>query len=243
MSFIVAIDGPAGAGKSTVARRVAAQLGFERVDTGAIYRSVTLAAKRAGLKEEGDIVAHLTGMDLRFKGETVWLDGQDVTTEIRTPEISAEVSRVAAMPGVRAQLLDLQRKLGQACDKGAVLEGRDIGTVVFPKADAKFFLTASARERARRRVMDLKAAGETADVEEVLAAIERRDAIDSARETAPLRRPEDAMVIDTDHRTEEEVVAYLTGLIQERLARSDRPKNSVGPSTAPHSEQRRAADY
>ena len=217
MPIIVAIDGPAGAGKSTVARRIAARLGLDRVDTGAIYRTVTLAMQRAGITDETEVVARLADLDLRFEGGRVWLAGEDVTEAIRTRQVTGDVSRIAAMRGVRSQLLGLQRKLGLSCDKGAVLEGRDIGTVVFPEADVKIFLTASASERARRRVKDLSQAGTTADLEEVLAAIEARDRRDSEREAAPLRQAADAIRLDTDGKTEDQVVDELVALIRTRL--------------------------
>ncbi|MEM7677952.1 MAG: (d)CMP kinase, partial [Myxococcota bacterium] len=130
--------------------------------------------------------------------------------------------RVAAMPGVRAQLLGLQRKLGQGCPRGAVLEGRDIGTVVFPGADVKFFFVASARERARRRVKDLENAGQTADLDEVQQSIERRDRLDSRRATAPLRRADDALIVDTDRKTEDEVVDHLVTIIRRTQATATR---------------------
>ena len=217
MGFIVAIDGPAGAGKSTVAERVASRLRFERVDTGAIYRCVTLAALRDGLTTEDDVVNRLSGLDLRFDDERVWLGPEDVTAEIRSPEVTASVSRIAAMAGVRLGLLDMQRRLGRACRNGAVLEGRDIGTVVFPDADVKIFLTASSTERARRRVKDLEAAGQPADFDEVRSSIEQRDKLDSERATAPLKKADDAILVDTDGKTRDEVVERLVTLIRERM--------------------------
>ncbi len=214
MPFIVAIDGPAGAGKSTVARRVARVLGMERVDTGAIYRSVTLAAIREGLTGEAEVVARLQTLDLRFEEDRVWLGDEDVTAAIRTPEVTANVSEISAMPAVRAGLLDMQRRLGRACPQGAVLEGRDIGTVVFPEADVKIFLTASDEERARRRTKDLEAAGQSAQPGAVLADLRRRDRLDSERATAPLRQAADAVRVNSDGKSEDEVVAELAKLVR-----------------------------
>ena len=216
MAIIVAIDGPAGAGKSTVAKRLAHRLGFVHVDTGAIYRSVTLASQRHGWTDEPSLVAELPTLDLKFEGEQVWLGGEDVTGDIRTPEVTADVSRIAAMPGVRRALLDLQRRLGHGCETGAVLEGRDIGTVVFPEADVKVFLTATSEERARRRLRELVSKGETASFDEVLASIQKRDARDSQRATAPLKQAEDAVRVETDGKTQDDVLEELVALVQRR---------------------------
>src|SRR5262245_31518008 len=153
--YIVAIDGPAGAGKSTIAKLTAERLGLIRVDTGAIYRAIALLADRLGLEDEDAIAERCPELPLRFEGTRVYLGDDDVTTEIRTERISQRASKVSALPKVRANLLDLQRRLGRAHAKGAVLEGRDIGTVVFPDAEVKIFLTASAEERAERRMKEL----------------------------------------------------------------------------------------
>jgi cytidylate kinase len=205
--FIVAIDGPAGAGKSTASRLAAARLGFAMVDTGAIYRAVALAATRRGvaLDDDARLAELLPAVDLRFAppaspgaGQRVLVGDEDVSAEIRTPAMSLGASRVSARPVVRAGLLDLQRRLALAPgNAGAVLEGRDIGTVVFPDADVKLFLTASAEERARRRHAELQAKGDPQTFEEVLADQLRRDRDDSQRAVAPLRPADDAIVIDT----------------------------------------------
>ena len=205
--FIVAIDGPAGAGKSTASRAVAARLGFAMVDTGAIYRTVALAATRAGvaLDDDARLGALLPGVAIRFAppatpgtGQRVLLGDEDVSVLIRTPPMSLGASKVSARPVVRAGLLDLQRRLALAPgNAGAVLEGRDIGTVVFPDADAKFFLTASPEERARRRHAELQAKGDPSSFDEVLADQQRRDRDDSERAVAPLRPAADAVVVDT----------------------------------------------
>ena len=206
---IVAIDGPAGAGKSTVARQLARRLGFTIIDTGAIYRSVALAAQRAGISWEDDNgLARLldAGLGLTFRGERVLLRGEDVTEAIRTPEISRGASVVSARPVVRQKLLQLQRDLGRAAPRGAVLEGRDIGTVVFPDADVKFFLTASDDARAQRRHAELAEKGLSVPLPEVLADQRRRDKDDTERAIAPLRAAVDAVVVDTTGFDLEQVV-------------------------------------
>ena len=224
--FIVAIDGPAGAGKSTAARRVASRLGFAMVDTGAIYRTVALAATRRGIALDDDVAlaALLPELEIHFSpspggGQRVLLGEDDVSVEIRTPPISLGASKVSARPVVRAGLLDLQRRLACAPEnRGAVLEGRDIGTVVFPDADAKFFLTASAEERAGRRHAELSAKGDSSSYDEVLADQRRRDKDDSERAIAPLRPAEDARIVDTSGVPLEAVVETLVAEVEARLA-------------------------
>ncbi len=206
---IVAIDGPAGAGKSTVARQLARRLGFTIIDTGAIYRSVALAALRAGVAWDDDVALGRLldpGLGIAFAGERVLLRGEDVTAAIRTPEISRGASVVSARPVVRQKLLQLQRDLGRGAPRGAVLEGRDIGTVVFPDADVKFFLTASAEARAGRRHAELAEKGVPVPLAEVLADQRQRDRDDTERALAPLRAAPDAIVIDTTGLDLEEVV-------------------------------------
>ena len=225
--FIVAIDGPAGAGKSTASRAVAARPGFAMVDTGAIYRTVALAATRAGvaLDDDASLAALLPTLDIRFApaavagaGQRVLLGDDDVSEEIRTPPMSLGASKVSARPVVRAGLLDLQRRLALAPgNAGAVLEGRDIGTVVFPDADAKFFLTASAEERARRRHAELRGRGDASSLEEVLADQLRRDRDDAERAVAPLRPADDAVVVDTGGLALEAVVERLVAAVHSRL--------------------------
>ena len=226
--FIVAIDGPAGAGKSTASRAVAARLGFAMVDTGAIYRTVALAATRAGvaLDDDARLGALLPGVAIRFAppaapggGQRVLLGDEDVSVLIRTPPMSLGASKVSARPVVRAGLLDLQRRLALAPgNAGAVLEGRDIGTVVFPDADAKFFLTASPEERARRRHAELQAKGDPSSFDEVLADQLRRDRDDSERAVAPLRPAADAVVVDTSGIPLEAVVDRLVRDVEGRRA-------------------------
>lgn len=209
MGFIIAIDGPAGSGKSTIARQLAARLGVSRVDTGAIYRALTYSLLAAGrpLEEAGALVE---GLPLSFgAGGEPRLDGVDVDAQLRTPEVSARVSEVAALPAVRAGLLGLQRRLAEADPVGAVMEGRDIGTVVFPQAPLKVFLSASVEERARRRAADLQAAGQAAALAEVQAALIARDDKDSSRAIAPLKPAEDALLLDSTALNPTEVVDQI----------------------------------
>jgi CMP/dCMP kinase len=228
--FIVAVDGPAGAGKSTTSRRLAARLGFAMVDTGAIYRTVALAASRGGIAFDDDarLGALLPTLAIRFEpppagaeagGQRVFLGGEDVSQAIRTPPMSLGASAVSSRPVVRAGLLDLQRRLATAPgNRGAVLEGRDIGTVVFPDADAKFFLTAADEVRARRRHLELQAKGDAQPFEAVLADQRKRDRDDSSREVAPLKAAADAVTVDTGGLGLDEVVERLAALVAARMA-------------------------
>jgi cytidylate kinase len=221
MSFILAIDGPAGAGKSTVARLVAEVLGFALVDTGAIYRCVAYRATSRGIAWDDDAqLGQLAGeMQLSFKlvahVNHVTIDGQDVTDIIRQPEFSKGASAVAARRPVREALLDLQRRLAKA-EAGAVLEGRDIGTVVFPEADVKVFLTASPETRARRRFDELQAKGSKVTFEAVLADQISRDHEDENRPIAPLRAAPDATRIDTTGLSTQAVVDQIAALVRTR---------------------------
>jgi len=197
---IVAIDGPAGAGKSTVARELARRLGFTMIDTGAIYRSVALAARRAEIAWDDDEGLRQLldgGLGLQFHDDRVLLRDHDVTEAIRTPEISRGASVVSARPVVREKLLELQRDLGRNAPRGAVLEGRDIGTVVFPDAQVKFFLTASDEARAQRRWSELSDKGLSVQLQGVLSDQRRRDKDDTERAISPLVAAPDAIRIDT----------------------------------------------
>ena len=215
---IVAIDGPAGAGKSTVARRLADALGFVLVDTGAIYRAVALAAKSAGIPWDdvagvGELARTLVArralvleQDAKA-GVRVRLDGDDVTDAIRAPDMGLGASTVSAHPDVRSALLEMQRQAGR--EGGVVLEGRDIGTVVFPDADVKFFLTARPEVRARRRFDELVAKGSHVTLDETLADVLRRDRQDTTRPVAPLRQADDATAIDDSDITIDETVSRM----------------------------------
>jgi cytidylate kinase len=217
---VVAIDGPAGSGKSTVARALAARLGYLYVDTGAMYRAVALAAVRAGIAlDDGPALGALClGLSLRQipgpAGSRTLLGDEDVSRAIRTPEMSRASSSVSAAPEVRAAMAAQQRRMGEC--GGTVLEGRDIGTVVFPDAEAKFFLTASTAERARRRRDELAARGDAQDLEAVRREMEERDRNDSARAHSPLRRAADAVEIDTTALTPAEVVELMAARVLAR---------------------------
>lgn len=217
--LIVAIDGPAGAGKSTVARRVAGELGLRWVDTGAIYRSLAWIALERGiaLSEETRLAEIAQSLDVDFRllsGENhVFVFGEDVTREIREPAVSRAASAVSKHPTVRSALLEIQRS--SAREKGALVEGRDIGTVVFPNAQLKVFLDASAAERARRRTVELDSAGVECRYEEVLAEMNQRDFQDKNRETAPLTVASDALRLDSTALSIEEVVQKIVSAARE----------------------------
>jgi cytidylate kinase len=229
-SFIVAIDGPAGAGKSTVSKILASRLGFTLVDTGAIYRCAALIARREGLEENQGpaLLNRLAEMDLSFRitGEEnrVFLSGVEVTAEIRTPEISMAASRISSRPAVRQALLPLQRRLARQAERGAVLEGRDVGTVVFPEAEAKFFLDAAPEVRAGRRHQELCRSGKQSSVEEVLADQTRRDRDDSSRAIAPLKAAEDAIWVDSSELSIAAVVQLLETIIRARMSQTESVK-------------------
>lgn len=217
-SLVVAVDGPAGTGKSSVSRGLAQALGASYLDTGAMYRIVTLAVLRAGADlddaEAIDAVASGTviGVASDPGEDRAFLAGEDVSDEIRGDEVTRAVSAVSAVPGVRARLVDLQRELAAAGGR-VVVEGRDIGTVVLPKADVKIFLTASAEERARRRNAQNISSGLPDDYAAVLADVQRRDHLDSTRAVSPLRAAEDALVVDTSDMDQTQVVTHLLDLV------------------------------
>ena len=219
--MIIAIDGPAGSGKSTTARRVAARLGVRYLDTGATYRALAFAARAAGLDDEA-FAATLPDVDLDIRyaddgAQRVWIGGEDVTEVLRSREMGPLASALARHTPVRERLVALQRAVGQAIaarDGGVVLDGRDIGTVVFPDADVKVFMVADPHERARRRQRELGARGEDADLDVLEAEILARDAQDMARAFGPLRCADDAVVLDTTRMTPEEQVEFVARLAE-----------------------------
>ncbi|MBM7117163.1 (d)CMP kinase [[Archangium] primigenium] len=223
--FIVAIDGPAGAGKSTVSKVLARRLGFALVDTGAIYRCVALKARRESIAFDddgklGDLLGRVrVSFEVVGEDNHVFLDGEDVSAEIRTPENSMAASQVSSRPVVREGLLALQRRLALQAPKGAILEGRDIGTVVFPDADAKFFLEANPEIRARRRFEELFQKGVDRSLHDVLTDQVKRDQDDTSRAVAPLKPADDALRVDSTELPLSEVVQTLEQAILDRMAR------------------------
>lgn len=216
--IIIAIDGPAASGKSTTARILAGKLGYTYIDTGAMYRAVTLKAIREGLLEclrldSGRVSGLLRGLSVEFRGDRIFLDGEDVSEQIRQNRVSREVSFVSSLKEVRDSLRRLQQQMGS--DRGVVMDGRDIGTEVFPDAELKVFLVADPHERAKRRHAELlqKNGGEAVpSVEQLEEEIVRRDRDDAERAHAPLRRHEDAFVVDTSHMSIEEQVEFVHDL-------------------------------
>lgn len=214
--MIVTIDGPAGAGKSTVAKALASRLGFRFLDTGAMYRAVAWAAQQAKLElDDEQAIADLAKeLEIELNDDQVLVDGHDVTQAIRTPAITAITVHAARNAGVREHLVQLQRQIAEKAD--FVTEGRDQGSLVFPDAECKIFLTASAEQRAQRRVEDLRERGQRATVEEVLRDQNLRDEQDSNRPVGPLIQPEDAVVVMTDGMSIDEVVDQLVSLVRDR---------------------------
>lgn len=221
MSINIAVDGPAGAGKSTISRGAAKELGFIYVDTGALYRAVGLNALRLGIdtKDVAKVGAALAGteVELRFiDGEQrVFLNGEDVSEAIRAPEVSMAASNVSAIPSVRSFLFELQRNIAK--NNNCIMDGRDIGTVVLPGAEIKIFLTASPEERARRRYKELIAKDVPAEYEQVLEEMKQRDFNDSNRAIAPLKPAQDSVLVDTTGYALDEAIALVIKLIKERL--------------------------
>lgn len=217
----VAIDGPAGAGKSTIARKTAIELGYIYVDTGALYRTVGLAVQKKNLTSDkvDEIIKLLKGIKVELKfvenEQRVMLDGEDVSKEIRTPEVSMMASEVSAIPKVREFLFDLQQEI--ASKNNVIMDGRDIGTVILPNADLKIFLTATAQDRAKRRYDQLLENGVVVDFDELLAEIKQRDYNDTNREIAPLKQAEDAILVDTTGNSLQESIDLLYGIIVRKL--------------------------
>ena len=222
MYYSVAIDGPAGAGKSTMARRAAQTLGFVYVDTGAIYRAVACAVLRAGVQPEDGaaVAALLPQMRMRLSWtpdgvQHVFLNEEDLTAQLRRPEVSEAASKVSALPAVRQFLLDTQRDVAKT--HNVIMDGRDIGTVVLPHADVKIFLTADAEVRAKRRYDELQQKGDKTPYAQILAETKQRDKQDSERAAAPLRQAADAVVLDTSGYTLEQSVEAILSLVRRKL--------------------------
>ena len=219
--FAIAIDGPAAAGKSTVAKALAASMGFIYVDTGALYRVIGYYAyDRVDSTTNAEAVSALLGdIDIQIKYidgvQRIFLNGADVSEDIRSPEMSMAASNVSAIPAVRAFLLDLQRRL--AAENNVVMDGRDIGTVILPNAQVKVFLTASPEERARRRMLEYKQKGQEVDFDQLLAEIKQRDYNDSHRATAPLKQADDAVLVDSTEMKFEQVLEKITAIIKEKF--------------------------
>ena len=214
--MIIAIDGPSASGKSTTAKGVAEKLGITHLDTGAMYRTVTWGLKKAAihLSDDEKVWDFLKNLEIYFDASNhIWLNGEDVSVEIRTGDISSRVSAVSAIPEVREKMVKIQRQI--AGKKDYVLEGRDIGTVVFPDAEYKFFLVADTEIRAKRRLLDLERIGESSTLSELIDDIERRDAVDSSRDHSPLLQAEDAIPIDTSHLTINEQINKIVNLINQ----------------------------
>ena len=220
MSFIVAIDGPAGVGKGTIANLVAEKFGFLNVDTGAMYRSVTLAMLRQNIGiEEEKIEKLLSEITIELKEENgeevVLLNGEDVSEAIRTKEVNAFISGVSALRIVRNKMLEIQRKIAQGQE--VVMEGRDIGSTVFPNADVKIYLDATVEERANRRLRQNKEKGIEMSYEEVLESVKKRDLIDSTREVSPLRKADDAILIDCTELSLDQLSNKVYEIIEEKM--------------------------
>lgn len=214
--MIVAVDGPAGAGKSTIARRIAQKMGFLYIDTGAMYRALTLKvlAQKLNINQNGRIIELAENTQISLKNNPdgslkVFLDGVDVSRQIRLPVVTQFVSDIAKIKGVRQVMLKLQRNLGE--HGNAVVDGRDIGTIVFPGAEKKFYLDADFKTRVKRRYKELTEAGQKIDLKDVESDLENRDKIDSTREVAPLKKADDAIYIDTTDMSIEEVVDKVYG--------------------------------
>jgi cytidylate kinase len=227
--ILIAIDGPAGSGKSTTAKLVAQRLGYIYLDTGAMYRAITLKAltSRIPLENEEEIVrlAENSSISLGSDG-SVLLDGSDVTDEIRSAEVTRNVSLISSYPGVRKVLVEKQRVIGSR--KGCVVDGRDTGTVVFPDADLKFYLTADIMERARRRQLELSESGTEMPIVQVVSELKERDFKDSTRQASPLRKADDAIEIDTTNLTIEEQVEKILNYVREATVTYEEVERNEG---------------
>ena len=214
--MIIAIDGPAGSGKSTIAKLIAEDLGLVYLDTGAMYRLVTLKALNDGILGNLDkIIKMLDNLNIDIKENGFYLDDIDVSEEIRKPVISENVSDIAAIREVREKMVDLQRKFSES--KNVILDGRDIGTVVFPNADVKIFLVADAKERSNRRYKELVAKGENVRIEEIYENILKRDEIDSTRKESPLKKADNAIEVDTTSKNIEEVKNEILNIVRKKI--------------------------
>ncbi len=221
-SFVITIDGPAGSGKSTVAKNLARELGFTYLDTGAMYRALTLKCLNKGvsLENEDEVYRTIHNTDLKIEslpeGTRVIIDGKDVSQEIRLPEVSRNVQHIAKLKRARQALTELQRKFAEG--KKIIAEGRDMGTVVFPHALLKFYLDASVEERAKRRAKDLEVLGRPTSLEEIIREIQERDYEDTHRSIAPLKPASDAIILDTTNYSLEEVMALIREKIEEKIS-------------------------
>jgi cytidylate kinase len=227
---VIAIDGPAGAGKTTTAREVARRLGFTHLDTGAMYRAAALEVlRRKGNLDDPESIARIVeecDLSVRFtrEGQRVYLGGDDVTDQVRSPEVTKAVSPVCEVPEVRRRMVELQRKI--AAGKNIVAEGRDIGTVVFPDADLKVFLTASLEERVRRRLQDYAEAGRSISEEEIAADLQRRDHRDVHRSDSPLKKADDAVEINTTGMSFPEQVEAVIELYRRKVSKNSAPSSA-----------------
>lgn len=229
MSYNIAVDGPAGAGKSTIAKEVAKRLKLIYVDTGAMYRAMALFMIRQGvnLEDREAVIGKCAQADITIRYEDgiqkVFLNGEDVSGFLRTEEVGIAASAVSAVPQVRQKLVELQKKLASESD--CIMDGRDIGTCVLPEAQVKIYLTASSEVRAKRRYDELQARGQDCDLKKIQADIEERDYRDTHRETSPLRQAEDAVLVDSSHMTAEEVTEKILSVCREKIACTAREGN------------------
>jgi CMP/dCMP kinase len=213
---VIAIDGPAGAGKSTIAKKLAVRIGYTYIDSGAMYRALTLKVLREEIpmKELDSIISLAVKTDIDFRNNSIYLDGKLADEEIREENVNRNVSYIAAIPAVRKLMVELQRRISK--NKNVVMDGRDVGTVIFPSAYVKLYITASVDERAERRYNELKQKGFDAEIQDIKAQIEKRDFIDSTRDDSPLAAAEDAVIIDTTGEGVEEILKDIISIIESR---------------------------